>query len=133
MTEAHFYNDKMIITKPVFKNGERYDTITLVIKKDDCFKYTGPEPIFSTNTESPAKIVTGETFKCNRLYNRGDSLAIYGIKYSEKKFGTIEYAFNSDVFKDIEKVYCPAIGGARRNKRATKKARRNRRRYSRRR
>jgi len=109
------------------------------VVKDQCFIFNGDKPIQAGGQQIVAK---GETFKCEELfddaeYHGGVSKypAVYGVRYSKsgQKFGTTRYVFPTNEFNNIQPVDCPqVVGGRRKNRKLTKKIRRNRRHYSRR-
>lgn len=106
------------------------DRPRIPVNPGDCFVYTGAKEVGS---RGKLYNVTGQIFKCTSFNNARLRREIYGNKYNDTGMRD-GYVFPEELYNDIKKVDCPPLsGGARRNKRATKKARRNRRRYSRRR
>ena len=99
---------------------------TFPVQKDQCFIFNADTPI-----EAPfGKLVLakGDTFKCDRLFEDSEYPAVYGVRYSKsgQKFGKTQYLFPNTEFNNMEPVACPEVtGGRRRNRKITKKIRRN--------
>jgi hypothetical protein len=111
------------------------------VEKDQCFIFNGDTQIRTKGRGNPI-VAKEQTFKCVELYDDAEYFegvskypAVLGVRYSNsvKKFGTTVYIFPSTEFNNIEPIDCPQVtGGRRKNRKLTKKIRRNRRRYSRR-
>lgn len=107
------------------------------VEKDQCFIFINGDIQIKTKGYGNPILATEQTFKCVELFNEGSSSfpAVIGVRLSKttQKFGTTEYIFPSSEFNSIKPIGCPpVVGGRRKNRKLTKKIRRNRRRYSRR-